>query len=402
MRVSFPEGFLWGASTSAHQVEGGNSLNDWWRFEQEGRVPEPSGAACDQFHLYEQDFDLAVELGHSAHRLSIEWSRIEPRQGEFDQDAIDHYVRVLMALKSRGLTSFVTLHHFTNPLWFADAGGWTWSGAPDRFGRYAEAVAPALAPFVDFWMTINEPTSITFNGYLFGDWPPGRRFDVRGAYRQIDTMAAAHIKAAAAIRAASPDAQVGFADILMNWRCSNPASGWQRGLHRFMDDFANHRFCDQVAHTLDFVGVQYYHTLKIGWRPYGPGHLAGADTTDIGWNIAPEGIEAVVTACRERYGLPIYITENGLADATDAKRSDFIDAHLMYVSRAIDAGADVRGYLHWSLIDNFEWAFGYGPRFGLVEVDYATQTRTPRPSAYHYRDIIIANGFEVPSRGTDA
>lgn len=395
MRVSFPEGFLWGASTSSHQVEGGNTLNDWWAFEQRGGVPEPSGAACDQYHLYEADFDLAVELGHSAHRLSIEWSRIEPQRGVFNADEIDHYVRVLAALKDRGLVTFVTMHHFTNPLWFAQAGGWTWSGAPECFGAYVARVAPALSPYVDFWMTINEPTQVAFAGYIFGEWPPARHFDIPGAYRQIDTMAAAHRVAAEAIKTAHPGAQVGFSDIQFNWRCENPASRWQRAVHRFIDDFSNHRFCDQVKDCADFIGVQYYHTLKVGWRPYGPGHLSGVETTDIGWNISPEGLEAVTTACWQRYGLPIYITENGLADAADTKRTAFIRDHLAALARAIDGGADVRGYLHWSLVDNFEWAMGFTPRFGLVAIDYVTQQRTPRPSARAYKEIISGNGFDL-------
>jgi len=394
MRVAFPEGFIWGASTSSHQVEGGNTLNDWWRFEQAGRVPDISGAACDQFHRYEEDFDLAVELGHSAHRLSIEWSRIEPRPGEFDAEAIEHYVAVLSALKRRGLIVFLTLHHFTNPVWFASEGGWTSRTGPQRFERYVRAITGPLAPYVDFWMTINEPTSVAFNGYLFGGWPPARRFDLPGAYRQLDTMAEAHVLAARAIRTVVPGARIGFANILMNWRPDNVDSWWQERLRRFMDDFSNHRFCDAVRDSIDFVGVQYYHTLRIGWRPYGPGHLAGVPKTDLGWDIVPSGLTDVVMDCWERYGAPIYITENGLADAHDSMRGDFIKNHLRALAAAMERGADVRGYLHWSLLDNFEWAFGYPPRFGLVEVDYATQRRTPRPSAYLYRDIIRANGLE--------
>lgn len=391
MSDEFPEGFLWGASTSAHQVEGGNTLNDWWRFEQQHRVPDSSGDACDQYNRYEQDFDLAVELGHTAHRLSVEWSRIEPRQGEFDVAAMDHYERVLVALRSRGLRTFLTLHHFTNPVWFADAGGWTWQRAPEMFSRYAARVAERLAPYVDFWMTINEPTSITFNGYLFGAWPPAHRADLSGAYRQLDTMADAHLLAVQAIRSHAPGAQIGFANILMNWRPDNPRSRWQERVRAFMDDFSNHRFCDAVAGSLDFIGVQYYHTLRVGWRPYGPGHIAGVPKTDIGWDVVPDGLAAVVTDCWRRYRLPIYVTENGLADASDSMRCAFIEDHLRALHTAIADGADVRGYLHWSLLDNYEWAFGYPPRFGLVAVDYESQARVPRPSAYLYRDIIRSN-----------
>jgi len=393
MRVSFPDGFLWGAATSAHQVEGGNTGNDWWRFEQQGRVPDKSGIACDHYHRYEDDFDLAVKLGHKAHRLSLEWSRIEPSPGRFDRDAIDHYRRVLTALRVRGLTSFVTLHHFTNPLWFADQGGWTSAGAAVHFERYVRSIVEQLAPYVDFWMTINEPTSTSFNAYLFGGWPPARRADLRGAYRQLDTMAEAHRLAAAVIRAHDPGAQVGFADMLMDLRVDNPRSWWQRRVREWMDEFANHRFCDSVRDSLDFIGVQYYNTLRVGWRPYRPGGLPDRPLTDVGWNIVPGGLGAVTQACWERHHLPIYITENGIADASDTLRGPFIVEHLRSLAEAIERGADVRGYLHWSLLDNFEWAYGYGPRFGLVAVDYETQERTPRPSAYLYRQIIADNGF---------
>lgn len=392
--VSFPAGFLWGASTSSHQVEGGNTRNDWWAFEQQGRVPDSSGDACDHYHRYESDFDLAVELGHTAHRLSIEWSRVEPQPGVFDAEEIEHYVRVLQALKRRGLVTFVTLHHFTNPLWFSQAGGWTGKDAATSFERYVTAIAPEIAAYVDYWITINEPTQVAFAGYLFGEWPPGHRWDLVGAYRQLDAMADAHFAAARAIKRVEPSAHVGYANQSMNWRCNDDTSPWQRMVRDFMDDFTNRRFCDRVADSLDFIGVQYYHTLRVGWRPYGPGHLSGTVTTDVGWDIVPEGLEKVVTECWKRYRIPIFITENGLADGADKRRSDFITDHLIALAKAIDGGADVRGYLHWSLMDNFEWAEGFAPRFGLVEVDYATQQRTPRASAHLYREIIAANGFE--------
>jgi len=394
LRVEFPESFLWGAATSAHQVEGGNTNSDWWRAEQSGTVRFASGDACEHYTRYEADFDLAVELGHSAHRLSVEWARIEPEPGKFDAERIAHYVAVLSALKARGLKSFVTLHHFTNPGWLADRGGWLAPAVAKMFEEYVRAVVPALAPYVDVWLTINEPTTVPLQGYVHGEWPPHHRGAYLSALRVIDAQAAAHRRAYQAIHELVPDAQVGYTTALVNWRPRNPRSLYQRTLAKLIVGVANHRFSDKVNGATDLIGVQYYFTLPVGWAVGRPGDLQDAVKTDLGWDIVPDGLCDVTLDAWKRYGKPIYITENGLADADDSRRAAFIRDHLVQLRRAMQKGADVRGYLHWSLLDNFEWAFGFEPRFGLVEVNYATQERNPRASALTYRDIIKASGFE--------
>lgn len=394
MSVEFPEGFWWGAATAAHQVEGDNVHSDWWRAEQSGSVCFPSGRAAEQYTRYESDFDLAVELGHNAHRISVEWSRIEPERGSVDAEQVEHYVRVLAALKARGLMTFVTLHHFTNPAWFADLGGWESREAPVLFERYVRAIAPALAEYVDVWLTINEPTTVPQQGYIEGAWPPHKRFAARAALRVIDAQADAHVRAYRAIHELVPGATVGYTVALVNWRPNNPRSLWQRFLAGRLSAITNYRFGDRVAGAHDLIGVQYYFTLPVGWLPKGPGSAAGAEKTDLGWDIVPEGLGDVTTAAWRRYRRPIVVTENGLADAADSRREAFIREHLRSLRAAMDEGADVRGYLHWSLIDNFEWAFGYAPRFGLVAIDYETQKRTVRPSAWAYKRIIEEGGFD--------
>jgi beta-glucosidase len=385
---------LWGAATAAHQVEGENTNSDWWQAEQAGRVPFKSGAACEQYTRYESDFDLAVELGHNAHRLSVEWARIEPTPGVFDDEQIEHYVEVLKALKARGLASYVTLHHFTNPLWFAQRGGWADHEAPHAFERYVRRVAAPLAPYVDYWLTFNEPTSVPYQGYITGEWPPNRRGALPTALRVIDSQAAAHKLAYRALHSVVPGAIVGYTSAFIDWRPRRENSSIHRQMCRLLTHVTNHRFSDRVGQETDLIGVQYYFTLLAGVRPYPPGAIVAADKSDLGWDISPEGLRRVVADVWNRYGKPIHVTENGLADADDTRRERFIRSHLSELHKAIVDGADVRAYLHWTLIDNFEWSFGYAPRFGLIEIDRDTQSRSIRPSARAYAQIIRQNGFE--------
>jgi beta-glucosidase len=357
-------------------------------------VPYASGSACEHYIRYEDDFDLLAELGHTAHRISIEWARIEPQPGEFDSSQIQHYADVLKSLKSRGMTTYATLHHFTNPEWFARMGGWMSAEAPALFERYAACVAEPLAPYVDYWLTFNEPTTVPMQGYLAGEWPPHIRRAPLKALRAIDTQATAHVRAYREIHRLVPGAVVGYTGAFVNWRPINARSPIHRGLVSLLRYFTNHRFGDRVREATDIVGVQYYFTLPVGWLPRRPGTIAGAEKTDIGWDITPSGLYDVVTDAWRRYRKPIHVTENGLADADDSRRERFIRSHLRELRRAMDDGADVRGYLYWSLLDNFEWAFGYSPRFGLVEVDYETQRRSIRPSAKVFARIIRDRGFE--------
>lgn len=384
---------MWGAATSSYQIEGGNTAADWARWESEGRVPEAAGRAAGSWERYRDDVDLAVEIGLGVYRISTEWSRIEPEQGRFDADAIAHYVEWLRYARSRGLKTMLVLWHFTNPAWVTEAGGWENAATPERFEAFVRRVVPDLAESVDFWATINEADTYVRHGWLTGEWPPGKHVSWLDGWRVYGTLAEGHVRARDAIRELlGENVEVGLTHVVP-W--CHPADGWgvlagaNVGFWNWLTTFA---FLDRLRGRMDWLGVQYYYDS--------PCRIVGYDMedatpprTDLGWRIAPEGLYRVVKLCWERYRVPIIVTENGLADAADAQRPRFILDHLAWLHRAIEEGCDVRGYLHWSLIDNFEWAHGFGPRFGLAEVDYDTLQRRLRPSARLYAEIAAANAL---------
>lgn len=404
--LQFPEGFLWGTATSSHQIEGNNTQNDWWHEEQAGRLPHASGAACDSYNRYEEDFDLARGLHNNAHRLSIEWSRIEPREGEFNEQEIEHYRHVIRALRERSLEPFVTLHHFTNPVWFTAGGGWGSKKAPEYFERYARYVAERLGRDVTYWMTINEPFIVNSAGYLDGRWPPFRRHDFLGFIRATRTMVRAHKRAYGAIHAINSKAQVGLAK---NNNYFEPARGiFKVGnaiYARALSYVKNEWFLNAISSHHDFIALNYYnhykvHVLKGSYQDRGVRPLDGGGSahgfSDFGWEIYPEGLYHTIKTL-QKYHKPIFITENGIADADDDQRPQFIRDHLRWVHKAIGEGADVRGYFYWSLLDNFEWAEGFTQRFGLVEVNFETFGRTPRGSYTVYKEICENNGLNSES-----
>lgn len=382
------ETFVWGAATSAHQVEGNNIHSDWWAWEKSDDR-ERSGRAANQYECFVDDFALAKTLGHTAHRLSIEWSRIEPMAGQWSMRAVEHYRAVLLALRAQGLTSFVTLHHFTNPQWFVDKGGWESQETAARFAAYVAFVATHLGDLVDFWITINEPIVWAEQSYLEGRWPPQVKSYLRFR-RVVRHLARAHSVAYQEIHRRIPTAEVGIAQHMIAWR----AASRQRWLDRIVAElyswWFNHDFFRLTSGTHDFIGVNYYFTSTKHvqlWPPKIVTTVGVGLVSDLGWPIDATGLTQVLLEAR-RYKKPIYITENGVADASDDKRSDFLRDHIRAVEKAQAAGADVRGYFHWSLLDNFEWDLGFAPRFGLVAVDFTTQKRTPRPSAYVFKAII--------------
>lgn len=411
--LEFPKGFLWGASTSAHQVEGGtnNQWSEWekknakrlvekaktywqpWQREKFPKMLDPenyvSGLACDHYHRYEEDFDLAKSLNHNAHRFSIEWSRIEPEEGRFDEKEIEHYRKVIRALKARGLEPFVCLWHWTNPLWLERKGGCESKDFAYHFRRYAEHVASELGNEFRFWLTINEPTSVIASAYVSGVWPPQKK-SLLAAWKLYRTFARAHVAAYEAIHVACADAQVGFADILHSFEPYRRRWPLDELMVRIGKYLTNRRMISLTAGFNDFLTVQYYFHNRFKFpKKIRTGELP---VTDLNWEIFPHGIYRIIMKLKE-HGLPIYVTENGLADAGDSKREDFIREHLREIHRAIREGADVRGYFHWSLIDNFEWDKGFWPRFGLVEVDRRTLERKVRPSARKYAEICRKNGL---------
>ncbi|MBI4372832.1 MAG: glycoside hydrolase family 1 protein [Candidatus Omnitrophica bacterium] len=414
----FPKKFLWGAATSSHQVEGDNIHNDWWEWEEKGRSLERSGEACDHWNRFREDFKLAKSLHHNAHRFSIEWSRIEPEEGKFDPSAILHYQEVVQALKSNGLEPVVTLFHFTLPLWLAKQGGWLSPRTPELFKRFSAKMAEALGDQVSWWITLNEPVVYVFKSYLAGDWPPGER-SYEKAYLVFVHLLKAHVLAYDTIKGSvhtlnREETRVGIAQHISyfspcyvdSWK--HKISVWLRNLvfnHLFVKVLIQGRiFYPGIfrirlhrSKTLDFIGLNYYTRTFIhnkGFRipeiygevcPVGH-HPDVVRRNSLKWEVYPLGLFQLVKDF-SKYKLPLLIAENGICTGQDAERSQFIVDHLRQLGRAIKWGAPVIGYFYWSLLDNYEWADGFEPRFGLIEVDYKTQERAIRPSALLYGEI---------------
>jgi len=385
MKLKFPENFLWGTATSAYQVEGGIKNCDWAKW-------KDAGMACDHYHRYEEDFDLAKDILHNnAYRFSIEWSRIEPEKGRWDLEEIEHYKKVLLALHKRNIIPFITLHHFTNPQWLSDEGGWENKKVIGYFARYAEFVVKNLGQYVDFWITINEPLVYIGQGYMECSWPPGKKGFFK-IFKVLSNMIRAHKTAYKAIRKIDGKAKIGLATNNTFFEPLKKKSFLDKFSVFLIDYFWNRYFLNKVKIYSDFVGLNYYFHKKVKF-PIG---LKDGDNkrTDLDWEIFPEGIYHVLKELK-RYKKPIYITENGIADAEDKYCPQFIIDHLKWVHKAIQEGVDVQGYFHWSLIDNFEWADGFKPRFGLIEVDYNNFQRKPRRSAEVYGKICQNNSLDV-------
>ena len=383
----FPKGFLWGAATSAHQVEG-NNKNDWTEWESSpqrvadlvGRNLNPgdyiSGEACDHYRRFRSDFDIAKSLGHNAHRFSIEWSRIEPEEGKFNEHEIEHYREVVKALRERGIEPFVTLWHWTLPLWVRDRGGWESPDIAARFALYCKRVAEEFRQDIKFWAVLNEPQYWLWRAYFQGDFPPHKR-NFFAAARVHQHLVQAHKAAYRALKAVNQDFSVGVVEST-GWFEPHVARFFLQGIRNFL-------FPSRVRGNFDFFGLNYYRRETLFGK-----HGAGS-ISDIGWDIYPDGFYAIAKECYRRFKKPIIVTENGIADANDTKRAAYIRDHILAMRKAMQEGVDVRGYLHWSLLDNFEWDSGFGPRFGLVEVDYKTQERKIRASALEYKKIIETN-----------
>jgi beta-glucosidase len=389
----FPAGFLWGAATAAHQIEGNNIHSDWWRAEQAGLLPHPSELACNSWENWRDDLRLLQEIGLNAYRLSVEWARIEPEPGRFDQQAIDTYRQQLEALEQAGIEPLVTLHHFTSPAWLADRGGWANPDVLPRFLEYTQKFVGQTKDFVRWWVTINEPSILGLKAYIEGSWPPHEPRNLRGYTRLLRNAARGHAQARRIIRQARPDALVSMAFAL--WPLQ-PLRAWNPVDHliaRIGDWLWQDRIMRRSLPVLDWIGVNYYSRTFVGW-PWTGSTPATGEMTDFGWEIYPEGLYQVLRRVG-RFGKPVVITENGISDADDDQRPAYIISHLREVLRAIRDGVDVRGYMHWSLLDNFEWAEGYEQHFGL-----ATRSRELRPSARVYGAIARANALGDEVLGT--
>lgn len=418
---SQPDEFLWGTATAAHQVEGNQNNNwsvwessvsqkladgaearlkdmtpKWQKVNAEANNPDNyiSGTAADHYNRYKEDFDILKQLGLNSYRFSIEWSRIEPEPGVYNQDELNHYADVISELRKRNIEPMVTLHHFTDPVWLEDHGGWHGTEVAERFADYAEIVAKNIGP-VKYYCTINEPGSYLLMRYLAGDaWPewPKLSFNPIQGYKYLKNVIKAHKLAANKIKEINSDAQVGLAHALIDFQLGrhDPLSWLAKKQVEYLPDMF---LLSRLKKNIDYIGVNYYLRMIV---KSGFSHPAKWGTkwenkdgvrTDVGWEIYPKGLYTVTQRVK-KFGLPILITENGIADADDKLRAKYIKDHIEEMSRSIRDGADIRGYYYWSLLDNYEWSEGYWPKFGLVAIDHKNQKRTIRPSAKEYAKII--------------
>ena len=404
--LKFPDNFLWGAATSAYQVEGDNTNSDWWEWEK-STGHQSSGEACRHYEFYTQDFDLAKSLHHNAHRLSLEWSRIEPEEGVFSKAELDHYRKVIAALVERGIEPVVTLHHFSNPVWLAKSGGWENPDTIKFFLRYVELVTQTLADKVKFWVTINEPMIYIYYGYVVGAWPPQKKSFSAGR-RVKKNFTLAHIKAYKLIhglykKRGLPDPMVSIAQNMQAFVTCRPSLRNSLAVY-LRNRMFNFSFINTLRrkNTLDFIGLNYYARNIAETHSWTLKHLLLDDCKDnhlpakknsLGWDIYPEGIYQLLIYSK-RYRLPVFILENGICTEDDTLRWEYISQHLKSIHHAISEGVRVMGYLYWSLLDNYEWDKGFAPRFGIVGMDYHSFERTARDSAKKFSEVCKSGAIE--------
>jgi beta-glucosidase len=421
--------FLWGVATSSYQIEGAFQ-NDWTAWEGSGRLRDPGercGGATGHRHRWKADFSLLPSIGANAYRFSLEWSRIEPRPGQFDEAVLALERERVDWLRRSGIEPVVTLQHFTHPAWFHSEGGWESPGSIEQFGRYTRAVAKALGPQVALWVTINEPIVLLLGAYLGGLMPPGRS-SFPAAARALENMLRAHELAASILRESRPGARVGIAHNMLEFAPDRPDNAFDRRLCQAGERLYNEALLEAVATgnvdwafpgegrarfrlpgwpaAHDYLGVNYYSRIHLRFRgmpgSFGEYHYRdrnGRGLTEMGWEVRPEGFDKVLGAAA-RAGLPILVTENGIAARDDRRRRDFLREHVLVLAHRRAAGTPVEGYFYWSLLDNFEWLEGFRPRFGLFEVDYATMARRRRPSADLFAQL--GRAFKAPAAGAES
>ncbi|MGA2305364.1 MAG: family 1 glycosylhydrolase [Acidimicrobiales bacterium] len=411
--TQFPDGFLWGAATAGHQVEGGNVNADLWPLEwaENSIFAEPSGDACDHYHRFPEDIATLAELGCNAYRFSLEWSRIEPEPGYFSRAALDHYRRMVACCLERGITPFVTLNHFTTPRWFAGIGGWGNGGAADFFGRYAARVTEHMGDLLSWVGTLNEPNLMDLLRYTgkvpmgdrergFGDTAERSAAGVGGfdpaRYRigqvtaGVERMAHAHRRAVEAVKSGPGNADVGWSLALVDLQAADDGGPrCEEALQRASIDWL------EVATDDDFIGVQTYSRNLIGPDGAVP-PPEGAPTMQTGWEVYPEALEHTIRLAAEHAGVPVVVTENGMATDDDTARIAYTQSALEGLARCLADGIGVRGYFHWTLLDNFEWMSGYAMTFGLIAVDRESFARTVKPSARWLGALARANALRSP------
>jgi beta-glucosidase len=416
---TFPAGFLWGAATAAFQVEGHSAQSNWSTWvEEPGRIIEgmKPGLACDWWGgRWKEDFDRAAETNQNAHRLSVDWARIQPAPDRWDEDALDYYRQMLRGASERGLLPMVTLHHFSDPLWFSEMGGWSSPQAPQVFNAFVRKTVEALKEYVSLWVTINEPNVYYFNGYFSGDFPPGRKNDLASVFTILCNMLRGHAAAYRTIHEIQKTARVGIAhhhrplrparswmplDALLAWGAGTIMNAFPLALVSGKVNFIWKRASiPEAAGTQDFFGLNYYAVEELKFvlnsaRGFNQRSFpAGSELSTTGFlaNV-PIGVYESLRWARQ-FKVPILITENGIEDKDDHLRPRYLIQHLHQVWRAITSGCQVKGYFHWSLVDNFEWERGWTQRFGLWGLDPSTQARLRRPSVDIYAEICRANGI---------
>lgn len=410
----FPPEFLWGATLSAHAVEGGHFESDWWRWEQRpGRIADgaTSQAGSEHVNRYREDIGLARKLGLNALLVSLEWSRIEPNEGKPDSEALDHYGSVLQAMAAEGIHPVVALQEVTLPQWFAARGGWLRPDASAVFARYSGHVAAILGSQCRYWVPLMTPLATLRMGYLGGLWPPGLRC-FRAAWKALRHMAAAHAAAFRVFRNRAPEAMIGASVLAELVHPADATRPWDLRAARWEQALSNRvwpavltsgkwprpfRADHTLAGTVDFIGVSYYGSRRVRFRP-GRGRFAqnvNGDGEGVSSNASvrePDGMAAVLRELAA-FDKPLMVLGNGIATDDDEARRRYLLDHVAVLQSVVDAGADVRGYLHRSLLDGFEWDRGYGARYGLVHVGRTSMARTPNTSAYLYKDIAASGGI---------
>ena len=417
--IHFPRGFLWGTATAAHQVEGNNTNNNWWAWEQQpGHIlnDQKSGLACYWWGgRWKEDLDRAAETGQNAHRFSIEWSRIQPTPDQWDELALERYRAMLRGMFERGLLPMLTLHHFSNPIWLEEQGGWENDETPKKFAVFVRKAVEALKEYVSYWVTINEPNVYAYAAYSEGQFPPGKK-DIGAAFHVMTNLMRGHAMAYKVIHELQPEARVGLS---MNYRSFFPATASPldkfvaRTQSAIFNDLFPHAAQDgklrfiyktvnipEAAKTQDFLGVNYYSRDRVSFDITRGAALFGrmsypkdADLSPTGF-IAnePEGFQEAL-----RWGLqfniPMLVTENGVEDQEDKMRPRFIAQHIQQLWRGVNFNWPIKGYFHWSLVDNFEWERGWSQRFGLWGLDVDTQARIRRKSVDLYAEICKENGL---------
>jgi beta-glucosidase len=419
--LHFPPDFRWGTATAGHQVEGEPANSDWWAWERlPGKVKDgtDAGRACEWWAgRYVEDFDLAQSMAQNALRVSVEWSRIEPCEGEWDDQALARYREMLSALRARGMEPMLTLFHFVSPTWLIEKGGWENEAVVRYFERYVTHVVEALGDLVDLWCTINEPNVYAAESFLLGLWPP-EKHDIRASFRVIRNQLVAHAFAYRAIHRLQAAARVGLAQHMRVFDPSDRSSILDRWAARMQDRLFNEivltppmdgvlRFplgsgtrIPELVDSQDYVGLNYYYRDMVSFDLSQPGALfarrsarPGTPWSLEGWGeVYPEGLYRLLKRI-QCYGKPIYITESGMPDNTDSMRPHMLLTHLAAAHRALADGVPVRGYYFWSLVDNFEWKEGFGARFGLIDLNLKTGQRTLKTSGKLYGEISHAGAI---------